>query len=216
MPEGTVIWDFEQHGGDSYWTKRLAPIYRGWKGPIWGINEKNIPALRDAGVTYDRIVRLGYAPELVQTAKRPTVQSADVFFGGSLNPRRIALFDEFRRRGIRLDIGNGGVWGGPLWDRIFSAKLVINPHFFSHPKFEQLRVVPLLANAIPVVSEDGDPEGESRFFDGICVAPYAKLADAVQALLSDDTARLELGARGQEIVRGLPMTAELSFLSEGQ
>lgn len=144
------------------------------------------------------------------------VKDIDVLFYGAMNLRRQFVLKQLGQ--ICKTHFVCGVWGDERNELIMRSKIVLNVHFYESQTLELLRLAPLLANRIPVVSEAStlNPYGP----DGIRMVPYRDIVRTVMELLRDDAAREKLGNDGYEafrktemvdVVRGaLEITCEIS------
>ena len=194
-PKNTILYNLEQVGDDSTWTKPLIPeLFR--RFPVWDYSQANIEQLAVRQVCRPTHVPIGYVPELTRIAPAP--EDIDVLFYGSLSDRRRAVLDGLRARGLRVE-SLFGVYGASRDAWIARSKIVLNVHQWEAKVFEIVRVSYLLANKRAVVSERGaDPAEERDLESGIAFAEYDELVDRCVELLADEHARRELGERGYQ------------------
>jgi hypothetical protein len=90
-----------------------------------------------------------------------------------------------------------GVYGLKRDALIGRAKLVLNLHYYEAKLFEIVRVSYLMANGIPVVTEES-PDIPEDLRPGLAIAPYEKLAETCKDLVNDLARRVELGRKAFE------------------
>ena len=182
VPPDTILYSLEQASCVPHLKETFAPF------ALWDYSTRNI-AFWGRGIH----VPVGYVPELsrVHMAKEMDI---DVLFCGSRSERRIALVSELERRGLRVYWATQ-IYGAERDALMARAKLAINVHsqvYSEQALFEAVRVSYLLANRIAVVSE----ESHEGFADGLCFAPYEKLAETCEWYINYDSAREALAESG--------------------
>lgn len=198
MPQGSIIYNFEQIFERSPW---VGPVYRDLlsRVPVWDYSRRNLAAIGSIADPHHRhLVPLGHVPQLTRIPSAP-VEDIDVLFYGVVNPRRRAILLELQQAGLRLRVETN--IRGTARDALISrAKIVLNLHFYPTAIFEIVRVSYLLANRKAVVGECGPhTEIDSDIREAIAAASYDRLCETVLNLQRDDSRRLELARRGQEI-----------------
>lgn len=122
-----------------------------------------------------------------QHVERPGPFRWDVLHVGARHPRREAVIDDCRRRGLRVyTIGHEfPVFGAELRAYYAASRLLLNVHFYTPGVFEAFRCVPAWHAGIPILSELslGAGGGEGR---EICadMVPYEQLAATAERLCS--------------------------------
>jgi len=202
-----ILYNLEQIDPGSPWlTPALLELFR--RHEVWEYSARNAARYPALGLPPPRVVPVGWVPELTRIAPAPE-EDLDVLFYGSINPRRRAVLDALRERGLRVE----AVYGvyGALRDRLVArAKVVLNVHFYEAKVFEVVRVSYLLANQRCVVSERGaDPEEERPLEGGVAFAGYDQLVEVCLGLCRDPAARSAIAARGHELVKRLDEPAFL-------
>ncbi|WP_292975327.1 glycosyltransferase [Mycobacterium sp.] len=198
-PQNPILFNLEQvyfESAESVWmTPKLLDLFR--RFPVWDYSQSNIDRLTALDVPDITHVPIGYVPELTRIS--PGHEDIDVlFYGSNSDPRRRAVLDGLRSRG--LDVKElFGVYGAERDAWIARSKVVINIHlsYYKAQVFEIARVSYLLANRRVVVSERGSDSAETRDLEaGIAFAEYDELVDRCVQLCGDESARRELGERG--------------------
>ena len=149
-----IIYNWEQVGHDVPW---FHPRYMRQMvhTHVWDYNQNNVAALKKAGVQDIHYVPMSYVPEM-SVVPQVDNQDIDVLFYGVINPRRAAVLDALREKGLVVASTQELPWlqNEERDGYIARAKVVLNMHFFDVAKvFEIARVSYLLANHKAVVSE---------------------------------------------------------------
>jgi SAM-dependent methyltransferase len=198
IPADSILINFEQVVSGGGWLDEnyLALLRR---FPVLDYSVRNREALIERGITHAGLLGIGHAPGLVRIPK-VLEKDIDVLFYGSLNPRRKAILEALRARGLNA-VHLFGAYGAERDAAIARAKLVINLHFYESAIFEVVRVSYLLANGVCVVSEgdEGDPD-IAPFEGGLVVCGYDEIVENCAALVADDPYRDAIGLRGQRIM----------------
>jgi hypothetical protein len=198
VPEGSIIYNFEQIHGGSKWIK---PVYvdlvRSFR--CWDYSPRNITMWnRYCPEATPVHVPLGYTPELSRI--EPTAdEDIDVLFYGIINERRAEILNKLHQAGlnVRVLVGKFGAERDAL---IARAKVVLNVHFFDTKIFELPRVSYLLANRKAVVSEVGqDTEMERDLAEAVAGVRYEALVQKCVELVFDDAARRRVADAGFRI-----------------
>ena len=201
-----ILYNLEQvEAGSSWMTPALIELFR--RHEIWDYSERNAGRYAELGLPRPRVVPIGYVPELTRIP--PAVEDIDVLFYGCMNPRRSAVLQALRARGLWVE-ALFGVYGEERDRYIARAKLVLNVHFYGAKVFEIARVSYLLANRRCVVSERGaDPSEEEPYEDGVAFARYEDLAETCAALAGDPATRRARAAAGFAAFACRPATSFL-------
>ena len=208
-----ILYNLEQIDPGSPWlTPALLELFR--RHEVWDYSARNAARYPALGLKPPRVVPVGWVPELTRIAPAPE-EDLDVLFYGSLNPRRRAVLDALRARGLRVEAVYG-VYGEERDRLVARAKVVLNVHFYEAKVFEVVRVSYLLANRRCVVSERGaDPEEERPLEGGVAFAAYDQLVETCLGICRDPAARAAIAARGLELVRRLDESAFLGRALQG-
>ena len=198
IPEGSIIYNFEQIFERSPW---VGPVYRDLlsRVPVWDYSRRNLAAIGSiADPQHLHLVPLGYVPQLTAIPSA-SVEDIDVLFYGVVNARRREILLELQRAAVRLQVETR-IRGAARDALISRAKIVLNLHFYPTAIFEIVRVSYLLANRKAVVGECGpQTEIDSDIREAVAAVSYDRLCETVLNLLGDESRRLDLARRGQEI-----------------
>ena len=196
-PEGSILYSLENLAATPQWA---VPASDGTE--IWDFNKSNL-ALYPAGANA-AYVPVGYHSSMERFSRSsPGAAGVDVAFSGGMNERRVRFFEEIRKRGFSVEIIQP--WGTARNEILGKARLVINMHSNVNPSlFESVRVSHLLANRVPVVTEESTHREEGEW--GLVGHNYEKSADAVEAQLRRPQEELEREASNlYEKFRQMPM-----------
>ncbi|QNM96183.1 hypothetical protein [Chitinimonas koreensis] len=197
LPGDAVIYNLEQLPGLALAEHPQLKLLL--RHEVWDYSARNLDWLRSQGGR-GRLLPVGWVPELGRIAVQPA-EEVDVLFYGTMSPRRQAILDALRARGLHVRYAYG-VYGAERDALIGGAKLVLNLHNRGARIFELVRVSYLLANGRAVVAEcDDATELPADLRDGLCAVPYDGLVDACAALVADPAARRELGRRALAAMR---------------
>jgi hypothetical protein len=205
-------------------TRRLVPEF----AAALSINRSSAAELRRGGVPCEHL-QLGYASSWDSWRGDPDVaRDIDVLYLGAADPRRDPLLGACGSRlwarecqflvppleprtGPRPDF----LEGADKYQRLRSARILLNLHRTSSAALEWMRVLETICNGCVVVSEpslDSDPLIPDEHF---VVADIAHIADTVDRLLDEPERISSLRARAYEFVRGqLPMRPAVERLAE--
>lgn len=202
LPSNVVLYNFEQLHRESTWT-REAYLKALANRPYWDYSQYNISAIKRLyPLATAEFVPVGYASCL--TRLEPALEDIDVLFYGSVNERRNRVFEQLRRKGIKLHTAFG-VYGRERDELIRRAKIILNLHYYESHILEVVRVSYPMANRKAVVCEYGsDTEMHPALSEGLCLSRYEALADSCLGLLANNAARSELGARALGAIRSIP------------
>jgi SAM-dependent methyltransferase len=183
---------------------------------IWDYSAANAVALSEKVKRRVTHVKLFYCQSLARIPEIPD-KDIDVLFYGSFNERRSTILDDLRARGLRV-CAVYGVYGEKLDELIARSKVVLNIHFYENGHFQSTRVFDLLANQRAVVCEES-PVGDvdPDLAESLILAPYERLADAVEELVRDDARRERVAAAGHDaLVRRRPREILMGALAESE
>lgn len=197
-----TIYNFEQISPESHWITKdyfkalLSKPYLDYS--ITNINNafaidktikaKHLPFAYESPMDYTYVARDVF---------RVVPKDIDILFYGSMNDRRLKVIQELAdKHGINAKYVFG-IYGDELSKMIHRSKIVLNMHYYESSIFEAVRVLPLLASRVPVVSETSvDDEQYAYLENGLVRVPYAELADACKALLADAEKRQQVADAG--------------------
>lgn len=134
----------------------------------------------------------------------------DVLFFGSSHPRRLAIIEALKKRGLQV-IHCDFMVGKPLDDLVSRSKVVLNIHAWDNiPYLETIRLAYLLANQSFVISEEAD---HNPYGDGIVFSPYTQIVEQTGHYLQQpDTVRRKIAQQGQQIFRSIELAPLLEKL----
>lgn len=197
-----TIYNFEQISPESHWITKdyfktlLAKPYLDYSitninnafAIDRGIKAKHLPFAYEVPMDYTYVARDVF---------RVVRKDIDILFYGSMNDRRLKIIHELAdKHGINAKYVFG-VYGDELSKMIHRSKLVLNMHYYESSIFEAVRVLPLLASRVPVVSEASvDDEQYDYLENGLVRVPYSELADACKTLLTDSEKRQQVADAG--------------------
>ncbi|WP_431857360.1 hypothetical protein [Azospirillum sp.] len=209
VPADAVIFNLEQLGAAPH----ITPTYLAKLGghTVWDYSRTNIAWLRERGINASaQWIRVGYSPGLTRIPQAPA-QDIDVVFYGSLSPRRIAVLQALKERGLNVAVLHR-MFGAERDGYIARAKVVLNVNYYDAQIFEIVRTSFLLSNRKATVIEaadDGDVEPDFR--TAAAVAPYNRLVEACCALVADDARRRALEEEAFRVFSG---RSQAEFLRE--
>lgn len=142
-PRGSIIYNLENLPLQvPDWEKR----FDGHE--LWDISEDN------CALTGAKHVPLGWHLSMERFKPRP-VQDIDVIFTGCMNERRSKVLDSIRARRLHVvHVDSGTVYGADRDALLARAKIALNIRFYEDGMFPLLRSAHLIANHVPVLSED--------------------------------------------------------------
>jgi hypothetical protein len=202
-----ILYNLEQvDPGSSWFRPELLDIYR--RHRLWDYSPRNAAALAAEGIAVERIVPIGYVPQLTRIAPAPA-RDIDCLFIGSLNPRRQEILERISDTGLQVHAAVG-VYGAERDALIARAKLLLNVHFYEAKVLEMVRISYLLANRCAVLSETGADWAEEEPLQlGVAFAPYDRLVERACGLVADAAERERLAQQGFEIMTARPTSEYL-------
>lgn len=214
--DNAVVYNFEQFDINSNWFSRDY-VYLLKSKPYWDYSRVNIEALRKAHpeakashvpFAYDSSLDYSYVKRDVFRVKPKDI---DVLFFGSINDRRAKVIDEIRKVGLNIQ-AVFGVYGQELSVLVHRSKVVLNMHYYDSSVFEAVRVIPLLASRVPVVSEKSVDDDDYKYLGppfGIQITDYDNLANCCKLMVDNEAARVVLAAQGNVNVKLRTMAQSL-------
>lgn len=190
LPNTVILYNLEQVDPGTTWlNSALAKSMTSHE--VWDFSQTNVHRLSAAGIATNIIwVPIGFSPEL--TRIESSGEDIDVLFYGSLNPRRNAILEALRARGLNV-VHAFGVYGAERDNLVARAKIVLNVHFYESGILEWGRVFYSLANRKVMVSEDSIVTTfEQGIEDVVHFAPYAQVVDKCVRLVADPAERNRL------------------------
>jgi hypothetical protein len=212
----TIVYNFEQFDTKSDWfSSDYVSLLK--SKPYWDYSTANIAAMKkaypEAQATH---VPFAYAPVLDYSYVRRDVfrvkrKDIDVLFFGSMNDRRAKIISQLTSMGLNVQ-AVFGVYGPELSVLIHRSKLVLNMHYYESSVFEAVRVLPLLASRVAVVSEKSVDDDDYKYLNqtsGILVTDYDKLAFVCKQLVENADDRECLSDTGYANVKLKTMVQSL-------
>lgn len=198
-PVDSILFNLEQISPGSIWLTPSA-MQRMRKFRIWDYSTANAAQYSMLGLTPpSAIVPIGWSETLESPIIEKRILKArsdfryDVLFYGSMNERRLAIIKRVQKD-LRVRVAFN-VYGEERDALIRDSRLVLNVHYYPSNVFEIVRVSYLLANGIPVVSEES-VDGE-EFVNAVRFARYEDLDVACLDLIADPKKLEALGNRGR-------------------
>lgn len=204
LPDGTIIYNFEQMGAATANQAREEIKYHALASnlTVWDYSAANLPAWHALGRRRVGIVPVGYAPILTRIPKIAE-QDIDVLIYGMSGERRLQAFHVLSRLGIRT-VFVSGLYGAARDHLISRAKIVLNINLYSQTRiFEIVRVSYLLANRKAVIADfDANGVVDRDIKDGVrFVSSLKELTDLCGMLLDKENERVKLEERGFSCMR---------------
>jgi len=151
LPPPSIIYNLEQlMPGYPWYQPHYLDILKRFR--VWDGDLQSTEWLRKSGIASSAIhVPVAYAPPLSRIAVRPD-QDVDVLFYGVQTMRRQQILRALADSGLRVVVLNN-VWGKKRDDWIARTRVVLNMHQQQGGRLEAARLIYLIANGVPVVSE---------------------------------------------------------------
>ena len=202
VPEDAILYNLEQIDPESPWiTADL--LARFARHELWDYSERNRAALAaNFGIEHARLMPIGHSAGLERISAN-IAPDIDVLFYGSPNERRITVLEALEKFGVKV-MPLFGAYGAERDAWIARSRIVLNIHFYDAQIFEQVRVSYLLANGRFVISESGDPDGESAWSGGLVFTPYEQLVASCLGYLERDQARARIAQAGRALMQSRP------------
>ena len=208
LPAQSVIYNLEQLVPGYPWFSEAYLQLLG-RFQVWDYSSQNIDYLSRAGRTCPLVyLPFGYSPCLSRI--KPIIEEdVDVLFFGVHTERRLSALTAIAERGLNV-VCLRDVWGTERDAWIARAKVVVAIRQTDGGRFEDVRVIFLLANAKAVVSETLIGEVFPVPLQGaLCAAAYDELVDACERLVGDANERAALRHRAiaaakAELLQALP------------
>lgn len=211
-----VIYNFEQISPESHWINKdyfkalLAKPYIDYSianiNSAFDINKgivaRHLPFAYESPMDYTYVARDVF---------RVKTKDIDVLFFGSMNDRRAKVIDQLKNMGLHVQ-AVFGVYGPELSVLIHRSKVVLNMHYYESSIFEAVRVLPLLASRVAVVSEQSVDDSDYSYLNppfGIKCVTYENLASTCKVLVEDNEARELLADTGYANVKLKAMVQSL-------
>lgn len=201
-----IVVNFEPmvHGTHAWNDRYLEVLKRCY---LWEYSKTNFQRHRQLGYRNADYVALGWEPDAAEIMPLEDIlpdeqQDIDVVFFGSLTRRRIDILEGLMARGLRVEVNRGRAW--TLEERngfMRRAKIVLNLHNWEESRIVEVpRLSILLRHRKAVVCElYPDSEIEASIRKAVVGAPYEKLIETIEQLLSDAPRRARLEREGLAI-----------------
>jgi hypothetical protein len=160
LPKAMVAFQMEQSISDRWFTKRYLRILSNALA-ILDYSKVNVAYLIERGIPYQNIYYLPVRviPDYITYLRTQGIELSpctekkyEVLFYGDPNcERRRKILDELDKH-FQLEIVSD-LFGAPLYEKIRSAKVVINLHYYEDALLETTRICECLSLGVPVVSE---------------------------------------------------------------
>ncbi|GAB1394370.1 hypothetical protein MASR1M60_25340 [Rhodocyclaceae bacterium] len=205
LPPETILYNLEQllPGYPWYQPSYLEVLkkFRVWDGDL-----HSALWLRNAGISPKAIyVPIPYAPllERIERNKNPDI---DVLFYGIQTERRLHILRTLGDSGLRV-VALNNVWAKERDAWIARTQLVLGIHQRAGGRLEVARLIYLLANGVPVVSE-ADPHSINPMFSGAFVpAHYDDLITSCHIVARNGGLRTHLSEAGRRVVHNPELDA---------
>lgn len=167
LPKHYIAYNWEQLTTNKPWNNSFFDRLRR-AHCVWDYSWNNVQLLKTKGISAIH-VPLGYA-KCMEFCRKDVPKDIDVVFLGSINePRQQKLqylLRSYRNRPEKLFISDS-CWGNQMAQVYERTKIGLNLHYYGGKTIlEVLRVIPMMANGLFVISEHGDdPWYESKFSD---------------------------------------------------
>lgn len=185
-PKNAVLYSMENLGSRPDW--KLSSQ----EHEIWEFSKTNLPFYRNENVKH---VPVGYHPSMERFSRAENLD-IDIVFTGAMNQRRLDLFEDLKRQGLKVVIVLPGVYGAERDALLSRTRLALNVHHYTTPSlFEALRVAHLIANKVPVLTEKSLPPPDCDHSEeeewGLVGYPYEELAVVASNWLQKPQIELE-------------------------
>jgi hypothetical protein len=209
LPADTILFNLEQIDASSDWmTDAYLQLLKRFR--VWDYSPGNIQRLATMGIAVDGLCRIGHAREL-ERIDHNVKEDIDVLFYGGLNPRRQAVLQGLRERGLQVVVA-ANCFGEARDQLVARSKIVINIHYYPAKVLEIVRISYLLSNGQCVVSETGaDPAEEQLFQSAIAFSTYEGLVDRCVDLVQDREQRHGIGRQAKALFSSMKQS---DFLAE--
>lgn len=165
LPEHYIAYNWEQLTTDKPWNESFFERLRK-AHCVWDYSWSNAQLLKSKGIEAIH-VPLGYA-KCMEFCNKYSTKDIDIVFLGSINESRHErlqhLLRSYRTRPDKLFLSNS-CWGDQIGKVYERSKIGLNLHYYGGKTIlEVLRIIPMLANGLFVISEHGDdPWYEAKF-----------------------------------------------------
>ena len=206
LPKNTIIINTEQIYLDDQKPNWPSDIYEWAKNfETWDYSDKNIEKFKQEGISDVKKFQIGYQRELRRIDKAP-YQDIDVLFYGSINERRLAIINQLKECGLKVEV-LFGVYGKVRDEIISRSKVVLNCHNYNSQIFEIVRCFYLMTNSKAIVTEVNLKTSiDTIYRDGLCMAPYESLVDACIKVVGDKGYRCGFEDQALRVIARYPQS----------
>lgn len=157
-------------------------------------------------------IRLGYDSILENLKQDHSKEDIDVYFYGSMIPRRVSLIDRLKKENINV-VATHDYDHDKKNDLIQRSKIILNIHCYLTGDLEIVRILPLLSNSKCVVSELHTNCSIYPELKNSCIfCQYDDIVDKIKEYLNDDNKRYKQEILGYNIIKSFPMTKSLNTI----
>lgn len=146
---------------------------------VFEFAENNLNYLLERGISFSRLYYLPITPSNFLFSKSIHQVSCkyDLVFYGCLNERRKKILEELKKHFSVLVVTD--CFGEDLHKKLYSAKLVINIHYYPNAELESTRLIEALGLGLSVVSEDTQSKEDLFFKDVVTFAKKDDIGDLI-------------------------------------
>jgi len=165
IPDGSVIYNMEPLSDDCRsFTIGYFDVLK--KNIVLDYCKNNVKYLKSKGIDAFHLP-YGYHKSLEKI--KQTEKTIDVMLIGSVNPRRLKIVNELRKK-INV-VWVTGAYGEQLDTLVGMSKVLLNLHYSDEHPLEVVRLNYLMANHCTIVSErSNDQEVDAKYKDGVYFA----------------------------------------------
>lgn len=154
---------------------------------VWDYSVINYKYLRANGISHVKYVPLQYmttSDHQLGTKLNISDKYIDVLFYGSVNDRRLKIYNDLKSTGINV-VYKRNIWGAERDELISKSKVVIIPHYNNNSIMETARLSYLLSNKCIVVMEQSiDPILDRWHHKYVSLSSYDNLCSTCQDIIS--------------------------------
>lgn len=210
----TILLNLEVVGAASWGCFSGSQARRWSQVAVWDYSARNLDALFRASLLAPdgvnaAVVELGHYPGIVTGVDtRPGDPAAPprdipVLVVASRNERRSAVVAEIERRGVPV-LWPAHTAGAEREALMRRARVLLNVHYFEQRLMEAVRLFHALSVGVAVVSEETpDRLATLSWNASVTIVPYARLADAVVRLATDEAAAVAHARAGYDLMRAV-------------
>lgn len=201
FPKDTIIFNLEKLFDESQWlNNNYKKILSNFKVLDYSLsNVKYIKnKFNNQNVHY---LRLGHNNILTNLKQDHSKEDIDVYFYGSMRPRRVSIIDQLKKMGI--NVVSTCDYNHNNRDKLIQrSKIILNIHCYLTGEIEIVRILPLLANSKCVISELHNGCSVYPGLEKSCVfCDYDQIITNIIEYLKDDKKRYNQELVGYETTR---------------